>query len=368
MLEELIRAHLVTEHGCGRFSSHDLLRAYAVELAHARETDAGRHEALHRALDHYLHTGHAATTLLETRPRPGPLTEPRPGVAPETIADQEQALAWFAAEHAVLLAAVERADAAGMDGHTWQLAWTLATFLERRAHWDDWTAVLSTAVGAARRLSDRATEAWAHRGLSRACARLGRPEEAEAHYGCALQLYAALGDRTGLAHTHVNIGLALARQGRYREAMRHAQRAARHYQATDDRVSLAVALNNIGWYHAQLGCHDRALASCQRALALHQEAGNRSGEAETWDSLGYAHHHLGHHQSAITCYQHAIDLWHAMGDRSYEADALDHLGDTHRAAGDPASAQDAWRRALDILAEAGLSGADRIHLKLAGYP
>jgi len=40
----------------------------------------------------------------------------------------------------VLLAAVEHAVATGFDTHTWQLAWTLETFLDRRGHWHDWAA------------------------------------------------------------------------------------------------------------------------------------------------------------------------------------------------------------------------------------
>jgi len=44
-LAELARAHLAEEHLPGRFRFHDLLRAYA---------------AVHRVLDHYLHTAVAA--------------------------------------------------------------------------------------------------------------------------------------------------------------------------------------------------------------------------------------------------------------------------------------------------------------------
>jgi hypothetical protein len=56
------------------------------------------------------------------------LAEPRPGVTPERIADNSSARAWFSAEHAVLLAAIDRAAGTGFDTHVWQLARSLVTF------------------------------------------------------------------------------------------------------------------------------------------------------------------------------------------------------------------------------------------------
>src|SRR5206468_1732575 len=45
LLAELDRAHLLTEHGPGRYSFHDLLRAYAAEEAHTHEDDDARRAA-----------------------------------------------------------------------------------------------------------------------------------------------------------------------------------------------------------------------------------------------------------------------------------------------------------------------------------
>jgi len=55
LLAELTRAHLLAEHAPGRYAFHDLLRAYASELASAQECPADRASAVHRLLDHYLH-------------------------------------------------------------------------------------------------------------------------------------------------------------------------------------------------------------------------------------------------------------------------------------------------------------------------
>src|SRR5262249_35845068 len=75
------------------------------ELAGAHDTDAERHAARQRMLDHYLHAAHAANLLLQPYWDPITITAPAPGVVAEELADHTAALAWFDAEYAVLLAA-----------------------------------------------------------------------------------------------------------------------------------------------------------------------------------------------------------------------------------------------------------------------
>ena len=119
-LAELARAHLVAEHVAGRFAFHDLLRAYAVEQAATQESEHERHHALHRMVDHYLHTAHAACLLLGSPRETIVLPPPEPGAAPEDFADTARAWAWFQAEHHVLLAITTQAAATGFDGHAWR--------------------------------------------------------------------------------------------------------------------------------------------------------------------------------------------------------------------------------------------------------
>src|SRR5205814_10009278 len=64
LLAELTQANLLTEPTPGRYSLHDLLRAYATEQAQTVDPDDERRAATHRLLDHYLHTAYAADQLL----------------------------------------------------------------------------------------------------------------------------------------------------------------------------------------------------------------------------------------------------------------------------------------------------------------
>src|SRR5262249_35587474 len=174
VLAELTRASLLVEHVPGRYTFHDLLRAYATELAHRIDTDQQRHTATVRVLNHYLHTAYTAERLLDPAGDPLTLPPPAPGVTPQHPADHQQALDWFAVEHPVLLAAIDQAAATGFDTHIWQLAWTMRTFLDRRGHWHDKVAVGRAALAAAYRLADPTVQARAHYDLAWVYIWLGR--------------------------------------------------------------------------------------------------------------------------------------------------------------------------------------------------
>jgi tetratricopeptide (TPR) repeat protein len=365
LLDRLVAAHLVDEHTPGRYTLHDLLRAYATQLAHTTTTDEDRRAATHRILDHYLHTAHSADGLLNPTRTPITLTGSQPGVTPEQPVDHAQALAWFTAEHAVLVAAIEHAAATGFDTHTWQLAWTLRPFLDRRGHWHEQAATSRTAVAAAERLADPTAQARAHLNLAGAYLSLGRLDDARTQLSHSLNLDRRAGNPVGQAHTHNALAYLWERRGHPGRALDHARRALDLFRAAGHQVGQARALNAVGWYLALLGDHQQALTSCRQALTLHKNLGTRQHQAHTWDSLGYAHHHLGQHTQAVASYHQALTLIRDVGDRHQEATTLTHLGDTHHAAGNPTAAHDAYHQALAILDDLDHPDADTVRAKLA---
>jgi tetratricopeptide (TPR) repeat protein/transcriptional regulator with XRE-family HTH domain len=369
LLDELARAHLVEQWTPGRYALHDLLRAYATEQARAHESAAGRRSAKRRIVEHYLHSAYTADRLLNPSRDPITVPPPEPGVIPERHGDQGAALAWFIAEHQVLLEALDLAaspeqDDGTLPGQAWQLAWSLTTFLDRQGHWRHWAATQRAAVAAAGRIGDEAAQARAHRLAALALGRLGDFAEAHAELDRALRLYDRTGDRIGQAHTHHNLAHVWERQGRYDEALRHDRRSLELSRLAGHRIGQADALNGIGWAQAMLGDHEQALESCQEALTLLQELDNRYGQAHTWDSLGFAHQHLGHHPEALHCYEQAGKLFRALGDRYFDAVTLVRLGDVHLAAGHRDEARDVWRQALVILDDLDHPDAEPVRDKL----
>jgi tetratricopeptide (TPR) repeat protein len=363
LLAELSRAHLVTEPSPDRFTLHDLLRAYATELAESIEPEAERRAAIHRLLDHYLHTAFTAAMLLDPHRVPITLAPAQPGVTVNDLGDHQQAQTWFGTEHPALLAAVRRAADANLGTHAWQLSWALTDFLDRRGYWHDLAAIHHSVASVTRRSADRLGQAWAHRGIGLARTQLGQ-DDPYPELQRALDLFAELGEHSGQASTHHLVAWVCERQGRQEEALSHAQHSLRLYRIAGHQPGEASALNNIGWYHAQLGRYEHAVTRCAQALALHRRSGNRPGQASTLDSLGYAHHFLGRYPQAIACFQQALEVFREIGDRYEEAATLDHLGDTEKAAGDLDAARAAWQRSLDILDELDHPGARDVRAKL----
>jgi tetratricopeptide (TPR) repeat protein len=353
-LAELAGANLITEQTPGRFTFHDLLRAYAAEQARDRDSDADRDAALQRMLDHYLHTAQRAWNLSYPHlQRSITLAPPLPGVTPEEPADYPAAWAWFTAEYPVLLAAIQLA-ATGHHTHAWQLPHTLVPFFERQGHWHDFQATHHDALAAAQDHDDQQGRAHAHLGIGHACTRIGRLDEARPHLQDALRLFEELGDPAGQADAHNWLGMTFHKQERYEEALTHLQRAVDLAGTGDYRRELAAALNGLGWFHALFGNAQQALTYCQQSLDLFQGLGHRWGEFLVLDSIGYAYHRLGRHQQAASYFEQALAIGRELDNLYYsQATDYDHLGDARHAAGDTTQARHAWQQALDILDQLG---------------
>jgi tetratricopeptide (TPR) repeat protein len=292
-------------------------------------------------------------------------TVPGPGVGVAELSSREEALAWFVAEHQVLMAVLHQAASAGLHTQTWQLALLLAGFLDNQGHWHDWITAAHLGVEAARQVDDPAVLARAHRILARGYAQLGSYPQAQANYEQALNLYARIGDDSGQASTHFSLSWMTEMQGHHHEALHHALRSLKLFEAAGHLVGQARALNATGWSYACLGDYRQTLDYCNRALALQQQLGDADGQAATWDSIGYAHHRLGEPRLAIACYQDALDLYRRCGDRYNEADVLTHLGEACQSVDDLDAARAAWRLAADILDDLGHADADAVRDRLS---
>jgi tetratricopeptide (TPR) repeat protein len=346
-LTELARAHLITEHAPGRYSFHDLLRAYAAELCGTDER-----EAADRMLDHYLNTANTADLLLFRHGEVTAVEAPRSGVSPEQLDDEVAALAWFAAERQILLALVRYAADHDRHDHACRLAWSLFVYLHRQGHWNDRVATQHLALESARRLGDANAEARAHRQLGFAYADLGRYDDAHVHLTLAL----GIGDDTGRARTYHYRDLVHGRQGHDAEALADARAALRLFERVGHEVGTAVARTDVGWYHGRLGDHDSALTFCTRALTEHERLGNRSYLAHTWSCLADTYAGRGDRAEAIRCSEQALPLFRELGDRYGEASTLVRLGDLHDDAG---IANTARAQAATILADFDTSAADQ---------
>ncbi|MFC0526634.1 AfsR/SARP family transcriptional regulator [Phytohabitans kaempferiae] len=368
LLTELTNVNLLAEHAPGRYTFHDLLRAYAAERADQLDDNQTRRAAVHRMLDHYLHTAHTAAQLLDPHLVPIYPAPVQPRVTVQQHENHDAALSWFAAEHTPLLAAIEHAAEIGFEQHPWQLASTVSTFLLRQGLWQQHEQAHNTALAAARRLGHRTGQAHALFGLGIGNARSGRFEEAHPQLRQALDLFEQLDDRLGAAVVLETLAWIAERRNRHADALRDVSRALSLVENTSHRGHQARFLNDLGWFHSLLGDHNQAVAHCEKALMICQELGDVNCQAATWDSLGYAHRQLRDYPLAISCYQQAVDLYRELADAYNQAITLADFGDTHQDAGDADAAQLAWREALRILTQIDHPDADDVRARLDRKP
>jgi tetratricopeptide (TPR) repeat protein len=367
-LAELTGAHLLTEHVPGRFTGHDLLRAYAAELAAEGEAEADRDLARRRLGDHYLHTAAAAgRRLCPARPSVI-LGTPQPGTVPEKFTSYAEALGWFNAEHHVLLAVADAAAAACDDACAWLLPALLTDYLNREGYWHDLAALGRAALAAAEQADDGLGRAHAHASIGVANLRVGCYRTARSHLLRASSLFGEAGATAWQARNHLTLGVLFDRQGRHDKARRQAERALSLYQDLGYRAGEAHALENLGWHLAMLGSGQDAVDHCRRALDLNREVGNLVGEAHAWDHLGYAMHLVGDDAEAIACYRRALKLLREVRDRAEQGGVLARLGDIYSSVGNKAMAKAVWRRALAILEELHDLGADEVRSRLGVAP
>jgi tetratricopeptide (TPR) repeat protein len=369
-LNKLTDASLASRDAASRYVLHDLVRLYAAEQAQRNDNEPVRKAAIRRMLDHYLHTGHSAACLLRPTRDPIALGTLSQGAVPESIADYQEALDWFDAEHQVLLAAIDAAVAEGLDTYAWDIAWTLSHYLYYRGHWHDQQAVSQAALEAALRLGDLVRQGKSHYYL--ACCyiardpaeHLARYDDAQTHHLHALALFQQVGDRTWQAHVHVGLARTFLRMKDHRAALDQGHHALELYAAANDLGGLAGTLNTIGWIHIQLGEYSLALEHCGGALELSRKLGDRMAEALTLDSIGYARHHLGSYGDAIACYQQAAEILHDLSHQRTQTEVLERLGDAFLAGQNSTAAFTTWRRALAILDDPGNPATERMRAKI----
>ncbi len=364
LVTELTRARLLSEGMPHRFSMHDLIRVYAAELTAELDTEADRVSARTRLFDCYLHTAYRANSLLGPYFIPIDLGAPEPGVAMADLPAKQHAMAWLAAEHQVLSAAVRQAMECGFHRHAWQLSLIPQQFFQRQGYWHDWESVTRMGLAAAIKAGDKTGQAHTRRSLAGALHFLGRNDEALTELESTHWLFAELGYTTEHAYLHGNFGAVLAQQGRYEQAIEHYQQALRLYSEMGDRNGQAASLERIGGCLTRLGSYQQGIDFIDEAMEIYRSLDNGIGQGDCWTALGDTHHLLGEYHQAADCHARAIAFFKENGDRTYEAQVLVALGDSWLAADYETAAGEAWERALAILDELRLPLANPVRTRL----
>jgi DNA-binding SARP family transcriptional activator/tetratricopeptide (TPR) repeat protein len=353
-LAALLRAHLIQPASPGRYGLHDLLRAYARDLAEAEAEDgqdgadgaASVRAATTRLSDYYLHGAAAAMDTLFPAERDRRPRVPLPATPVPPLAAPAAARRWLDAELACLVAIAGR-EATPPDCTT-RLATTLFRYLDTAGYLPEAVAIHGYARRAARRAGDRAAEADARTNLGVLDLRQGRLRQAATHFQAAQALFRAAGDQAGEVRALGNLGIVCLQEGRYDEAIRHLDEAITLFRRSGNHAGEARALASLAVIAVQRGQYGPAGDHLRRALAIFRESGDRTGEAHALASLGEIGIRQGQHEQAGHQLQRALTVFREIGSRSGEGRAFCVLGDLSMARGRYRAAADWQRQSLAI--------------------
>lgn len=403
-LAHLRRVHLLQQPAPGRYSFHDLVRAYATGRAGDEDPPRQRRGGLTRLFDHYLAASAAAVDTLHPaeahhRPRIAP-----PGTPTPALDHPAAARAWLDRERPNLVAVAAHTANHGWGAHTIRLSSILFRYLSG-GYSTEALLVHGHARDAACRTGDPAGQAHALTNLGVSHLLLGRFRPAVDALRQALHLFQRVGDRVGEGRAWSNLGMVDERLDRLAAAADHYERALVVFRQVGDRTREACTLGNLGDVEVMLGRYGRAADHFRQAWDLHHRSGDLLGEAWMQNSLGVLHTRTDQPVRAADHHRQALAIFRAAGERDCEArvlnglgeaalaaggaaDALMHhsaahalagdigavderarahvgLGHTHRALGDPARARHHYQRALTLYTDLGMPQATDVRANLS---
>jgi DNA-binding SARP family transcriptional activator len=384
----LTASHLVQRTG-DRYGMHDLLRAYARDLA-VRGGETGLPKPL---LDFYLRTAATAMDLLFPAERDRRPRIPATGGPVLPLPDSGAALAWLDAERANLVATAVHAVAHGPEGYAVRLAQVLLRYLESGGHYPDAVALHGHALRAAERLEDRHAAAQLRINLGVLHVQQARYDEAGVELQRAVDLALEVGDSLVRVRALGNLGHLYQWQGRYAEAARFLGEVVAVARHSGDRAGEARGLGNLGQVRLRQGRHPDAAHDLRASAAICHDIGDAVGEAYAvlhlghvelssgrpveaaalyeqarlvfsgttelagtayaLDGLGGVDVLLGEHRRAADRLGEALELFRRIGERAGEARVSNSLGDAAASTGRPADAREHHLSALRIAGEIG---------------
>jgi tetratricopeptide (TPR) repeat protein len=204
-----------------------------------------------------------------------------------------------------------------------------------------------------RKMGNRSHERGALANLGNAYYYLGEQRRAIDYYENSLTIARQLGDRPGEGRSLGSLGSSYIVLGEYRRAIDFHEQSLTIARESGDLLSEARSLGALGIAYDRLGEHGPAIERHERQLAISRQIGDRRGEGAALGNLGIAYHALGEYRRAIEFHEKSLAVARQIGDRLGEADALGNLGLSHRDFGKYSRAMDCYGRQQAISRDIG---------------
>jgi tetratricopeptide (TPR) repeat protein len=378
LLRTIVHASLAHSEGGGRFGMHDLIGAYATELAEATPDV----RAQTRLVYYYLRMAQQADVWVA----PYRYQLPLPGSTPVTAPfhNYDEALRWFDAECRNIVALClpggdlpegSQPGQAQMEGDEfdplrWRLALQLKSyfFLSKRIH--EWLLSHEAALAAAIRVGDRSGEAMTRNNLGLAWHERGDDDRALPEYEAAERLFVDAGDPHGASNAIANQAVVHRGRGDLERARALNDRALGFYRQAalehpSSRRYIAITLHSIALVETECSRYADAERHLRESLELCAELGMTMDLARAWNALGAVLVLAGRLGDARDAHEAAVVAGKACGSRFEEAAAWHGLGAVAVAAGDRSHAEQCLGAALDLFTLLDSAKADEVRAGLA---
>jgi hypothetical protein len=209
LLRDLARRHLLAEPVPGRYSFHDLVRAYAARQCESLDSEDDRAAALARLFDYFVAATSQAMDALVPAGRRRP-AGPAPGTPLPPLGTPEAASAWLDTECPALVAVAGHPAAQSRPRSATRLPAILVRYYRDLAgHHSGALAVHADALRAAAGSGDRAAQADALLKLGMAALPHGGGQRAARQIGQAPDICPHPGVSCGPARAHSDLGVVL---------------------------------------------------------------------------------------------------------------------------------------------------------------
>ncbi|MBE8522016.1 ATP-binding protein [Amycolatopsis sp. H6(2020)] len=353
LLAALASAHLIEPIVGGRYRFHDLLRAYAADLAHRDETAGDRDHALESLFTWYTHTTRTAARHLYPLVMPLPANVPEPG-HPYPIPGLDEAWTWLTTERTNILAVLRYTAIHQLDHHTTPLAYACA-FLSSAGSPQERIDACGLGITAARRAGNRTQEAMLLLSREEPASSLHAWEQAREDLDRATALAEHLGDVALQVRTLNARGLQCLVEGECAAALKWLGAALPLSRGIDTGRWEAVVEGNLSTAHTGLAQYRLALEHAERGLRMRRRIGDRTGEAVALIHMARAWHGLRNHEKAIQLCRDAIAIGRSTPLHHFQtvAQPLDVLATCLLQIGHTGDAIACWQEAATVYDDAG---------------
>ena len=352
-LDSLVDAHLLQEQQVEVYTLHDLVGAFARQLAEREDGPAVMTDRIDRVLSYYRECLLAVSRELGNPERPLP-TAPAPFPVDLPDLSGPRAVPWLEATVDSILLATRSAK--GSDVRLYSLAQTLTAFLHSYTGGGTVQSRIEAdkaGLLAARRTGDLDAQSWLTGDLGLAHQDAGEPGIAFELVLHAIELAEQAGNLHAQAFWHALVAYLHEQAGNPGPGIDSLRKAIGLYQEAGYEYGVARMSGYLGDILVSAGRADEGVPLMESALATMRSLDARDGELYQHGNLGNAYLVAGRYDEAIEALYRCLTLSRELSVRYMEAFALNGLARTYCRLGDEEQGRALHAEAMELITRIG---------------